>query len=764
MGLKPDDVLPPGFRLHWYQLQSLLGDGGFGITYLGRDTNLNQAVAIKEYFPKSHVYRGPDRQLLPLPDAEPEFFRWGLQRFLEEARLLARFRHPHIVRVLSVFESLGTAFMVMELERGDSLGRAIRSGGISGDAVLLDLCLPVLDGLAMVHEAGFIHRDIKPNNILLRPGQGPVLIDFGSARRPHPGESTELTAIVSRGYAPFEQYDAGNEQRQGPWTDIYAMAATLYHAITGAPPADALARGMSMLDGEPDPLAPASELASKRFSRRLLEAVDHGLAFRADDRPQSVAEWLELFPEHRGGRAFRREVRTEVVDQVESGLDSGARTAINPCSDFADSAEFEATTAVGPVTVDREYLDRRMLVVDDDRGARTLARRVLENLGVAHVAEAADGAEALACFDDALAVPDVVLCDLEMSPMDGIELLRHLAERSARAALILIGESDERMLSAVEHLASRQGLTVLGSVRKPVTPDALARVMARLDLISVSPPDRQPAPELQLSDADLREGIAADSLELVYLPKVCLREQELLGAEALVRWPVAGAAGIAAGALVDRVAALGLADAFTDQVLRKALAQAGEWRATGLPCILSVNMFAASLARLDLPQRLVALAQEEGVAPGDVVLEVAELDFQRQSAVPMEVLARLRLNGVGVSLDDFGTGSLNLERLRYIPFTELKVDRSIVASAGEERTSRVILESSVALARRLGVSVVAEGVADAQGIEMVSRLGFDTAQGFGISPPMCGASLREWSRDWSVGRTVAPSAPFSASA
>jgi len=751
MALSPDDVLPPGFRLHWYQLQSLLGDGGFGITYLGRDTNLNQSVAIKEYFPKSHVYRGPDHQVLPLPETEPEFFRWGLQRFLEEARLLARFRHPHIVRVLSVFESLGTAFMVMELERGESLGRAIRGGAIGGDGDLLDLCLPVLDGLAMVHGAGFIHRDIKPNNILIRPGLGPVLIDFGSARRPHPGESTELTAIVSRGYAPFEQYDAGNEQRQGPWSDIYAMAATLYHVITGGPPADALTRGMRLLDGDPDPLLPALECAEGRYSTQLLAAVDAGLAFRTDGRPQSVEAWRAMFPDHDSRQQHRPEVRTEALDRDAAGA-SVRRNPGDSRTVSAGTADFDATTATSPLVLDREYLERRMLVVDDERGARTLTCRVLENLGAARVDEAADGEQALARFDDALAVPDVVLCDLDMSPMDGIELLRHLAERSVRASLVLLGECDERMLSAVEHLASSHGLTMLGSVRKPVTPDSLSRVLARLDLVSPTARDGQRAPALEIGDAALRDGIAGNVLDLVYLPKVDLHERELLGAEALVRWPGADGRCLPAGALVERVAALGLADAFSEQVLRKALAQAGRWRASGLPCTLSVNMFAASLARLDLPQRLVALAEEEGVAPADVVLEVAELDFQRHPSVPVEVLARLRLRGVGVSLDDFGTGSLSLDRLRYIPFTELKVDRSFVVSAVEERTSRVILESSVALARRLGVHVVAEGVGDEECLAMVAKLGFDAAQGFAISPPLPGDDLREWSRDWCIGR------------
>ena len=211
--------------------------------------------------------RGADHKLVPQAGADPEFFQWGLGRFLDEARLLARFRHPHIVRVLSVFESLGTAYIVMELERGKSLAEIIFDGAIVRDGQVLDVCLPMMDGLEMVHDAGFIHRDIKPCNILMRPGMGPVLIDFGSARQPHPGRSGELTAIVSRGYAPFEQYEAGNEHRQGPWTDIYGLAATMYHAITGGAPADALTRGLCLLNGDPDPLVPSAVSAPGRFLR-----------------------------------------------------------------------------------------------------------------------------------------------------------------------------------------------------------------------------------------------------------------------------------------------------------------------------------------------------------------------------------------------------------------------------------------------------------------------------------------------------------------
>ena len=766
MRLNIDDVLPAGFRLHWYQLQSLLGDGGFGITYLGRDTNLNQSVAIKEYFPKSVVRRTDSRRVCPAEDADPQFFHWGLQRFQEEARLLARFRHPHIVRVLSVFEALGTAFMVMELERGESLSDAIKSQSIVTDVQVLDLCLPLLDGLELVHDAGFIHRDIKPGNILLRPGQGPVLIDFGSARQPHPGQSSELTAIVSRGYAPFEQYDTGNEQRQGPWSDIYGLAATIYHVMTGGPAADALTRGMCLLNGDPDPLVPATVCAPGRFSSRLLGAVDRGLAFKATDRPQSVSEWRALFPARSAVHALRSPVRTEALDKSVQGDLVAARlkaARADAGNGAASAVQGGDTTLANPVLRDTQYLQRRIVVVDDERSARTLTGRVLANLGATWVDLVEDGAAVLACFADPHAAPELLICDLAMPRMDGVQLLRHLAERGVRAPVVLMAEGDERLLAAARHLACAHGLTVLGSVRKPVAPDRLARVLARLDLVA-APAGAGPPRATAIDDDALRAAVADGDIHLFYLPKVAVAERELRGAEALVRWRGADGNGVDPGLLVQRVETLGLADAFTELVLHKALAQAGAWRAAGLPCGVSVNVFAASLARLDLPELLVAVADAEGVTPRDVTLEVNEVRLQAHRDVSLEVLVRLRLCGAGLSIDDFGTGSSSLERLRHIPFTEIKVDRSFVAAAAEDRTARVILESSVALARRLGLQVVAEGVADERTWELVSRLGVDTAQGYFIAPPLPGECVADWNRDWSMGRQATPAASIAVNA
>ncbi|MFT5447295.1 MAG: EAL domain-containing protein (putative c-di-GMP-specific phosphodiesterase class I)/serine/threonine protein kinase [Gammaproteobacteria bacterium] len=767
MRFKTDEVLPPGFRLHWYQLQSVLGDGGFGITYLGRDTNLNQSVAIKEFFPRTVVRRDEDHKIVVQQDADPEFFQWGLDRFLDEARLLARFRHPNIVRVLSVFESLGTAYLVMELERGKSLAESISDGEFSQDRQVLDLCLPMMDGLEMVHDAGFIHRDIKPCNVLMRSGMGPVLIDFGSARQPRSGRSGELTAIVSRGYAPFEQYEAGNEHRQGPWTDIYGLGATLYHAVTGGAPMDALTRGMCLLNGDPDPFVPSAVSAPGRFSARLLNSVDRALDFKAGNRPQSIAEWRSMFPNHSARRSKSSQaVRTEALDKTADGesvvqrlrlaarpVDArwSARDTSNDRASATATAQ-NSTTERNTAVVGAGFRDLRILLVDDDRAARTLTKRVLSNLGAECIDTVESAGEALARLEDASCVPELLISDLEMPNMDGVQLLRHLAQRQFRAPLLLMGDADDRVLDGVRYLASTHGLNVLGSIRKPVTPERLARVLSHLDTSVLRADSHVVGADDSVTDSMLRSGLAENALQVVYLPKVSVKERELLGAEALVRWQSAQSDAIDALTLVRRLEALGLADAMTEQVLRNALLQTGQWRASGLPCGVSVNMFAALLGRLDLPEYLLGLAEEEGVAPSDITLEVDHMRMPSERDVPLEIMVRLRLLGVGLSLDNFGTGSSTLERLRFVPFTEVKVDRSFVAAACEERTARVILESSVALARRLNIQVVAQGVENQQTWELIEEMGFDAAQGYYISPPLAGKDLASWSRDWCIGR------------
>ncbi len=279
--------------LHWYEIQEILGQGGFGITYLALDTNLDQKVAIKEYLPTEFSTRDVTDSVQPISENHTEIFNWGKKRFLDEARTLAQFRHPNIVRVSSFFENNNTGYMVMEYEEGTDLGVMIKSGEVFDEQGLLDLLLPILDGLEQIHAQGFIHRDIKPANIFIREDGSPVLIDFGSARQAIGGQTRTLTSLVTPGFAPFEQYH-DSEGKQGPWTDIYSLGATCYSILTGKPPVDALKRGMARLDHSTDAYLGLNDLKAGRFSEHLLLAIDKALEFKESDRPQSVVEWKSM--------------------------------------------------------------------------------------------------------------------------------------------------------------------------------------------------------------------------------------------------------------------------------------------------------------------------------------------------------------------------------------------------------------------------------------------------------------------------------------
>lgn len=284
------NTLPIGCKIHWYEVEKTLGQGGFGITYLALDTNLDQQVAIKEYFPAEIVVRDQSGSIEARSDEDAGQFEWGLKRFLDEARTLAKFDHPNIVRVYSVFEANNTAYLVMRFEEGESLRELIKRKRHFSEKELLDIALPVLDGLNTIHKTGFIHRDIQPANIYIREDGEPVLLDFGAARHTL-GETRTMTILVSPGYAPIEQYYSEAAQ-QGPWTDIYGMGATLYRAIAGVKPIDAIERSRGMLGSTRDVLVPANVAGQGRYSEKFLEAIDHALQFNEKERPQTAVAFI----------------------------------------------------------------------------------------------------------------------------------------------------------------------------------------------------------------------------------------------------------------------------------------------------------------------------------------------------------------------------------------------------------------------------------------------------------------------------------------
>ena len=277
-----DIALPRGYALHEYQIEQTLGIGGFGLTYLATDSNLNLKVAIKEYLPGDLAQRGEDQSVQPKSESASDSFKWGLSRFLDESRTLAAFRHPNIVRVLRFFEANRTAYMVMEFVAGQPLAEWIRSRRPLEQSAVLAIVSPLMDGLEVVHRAGYLHRDVKPGNIYIRDDGSPVLLDFGSARAA--SANSELTAIITPGYAPIEQYHSHGQQ--GPWSDLYALGGVLYWMITGKRPVEAVARVRQ------DMLPPAVQAADRsRYGMELLAAIDWALTLHEERRPQSVSEF-----------------------------------------------------------------------------------------------------------------------------------------------------------------------------------------------------------------------------------------------------------------------------------------------------------------------------------------------------------------------------------------------------------------------------------------------------------------------------------------
>ncbi|MGD8938913.1 MAG: serine/threonine-protein kinase [Gammaproteobacteria bacterium] len=287
------NTLPIGSLLHWYEVQDILGRGGYGITYLAFDRNLHRNVAIKEYLPSDFAHRVNGNTVHPMTDGHGNLYDWGLERFLSEARTLAQFSHKAIIKVNSVFEQNNTAYMVMEYEEGDDLAVAFEKRKPFTQEQLLKLFLPITEGLALVHDAGFIHRDIKPANIYVRHDGSPVLLDFGSARQTLKSQTTALTTLVTTGYAPFEQYNQSDDE-QGVWTDIYALGSTLYYCITGDKPVDALKRSAGLIKQGRDVYEPISSVQIPGFTQNFLRAIDHALMFHPERRPHSVRYWADM--------------------------------------------------------------------------------------------------------------------------------------------------------------------------------------------------------------------------------------------------------------------------------------------------------------------------------------------------------------------------------------------------------------------------------------------------------------------------------------
>ncbi|MCP3666200.1 MAG: EAL domain-containing protein [Gammaproteobacteria bacterium] len=392
----------------------------------------------------------------------------------------------------------------------------------------------------------------------------------------------------------------------------------------------------------------------------------------------------------------------------------------------------------------------RMIVLDDEVDIAEFIQDVAVDVGFDAIAiHRADDFERL--YSDSI---DVVVLDLVMPDRDGIELLRFLADRCSSSKIILISGYDVGVLHSAQKLASEQGLDVVETLSKPIRYDALRQLLSSLPLSAESRP-KQSIELLELPTEDeLLRALSADELVVYYQPQMALSSGALIGVEALVRWNHPERGLLMPNFIIPLAEETGLMDRLTSKVMEQSFRQASLWLQAGFKIHVSINMAPCNFKHLDLPEWITEKLQEHGLSPDQIALEVTETTLMEELVKSLDILTRLRMKGMELSIDDFGTGYSSLVQLHRIPFSELKIDRSFVMKAATDQEAMAIVEMTILLGHKLGMSVVAEGVETHELWNLLVNLGCDVGQGYFISRPMPGNQLIDWHGSWKKPLTI----------
>ena len=381
------------------------------------------------------------------------------------------------------------------------------------------------------------------------------------------------------------------------------------------------------------------------------------------------------------------------------------------------------------------------LVVDDDEFMCELLCNAMGQLGIQDILSTDSGAKALEILTANPAI-DFIFCDLQMPVMDGVEVIRYLADTGYSGGVILVSGEDQRILETAQNVAEVRGLNVIGSLTKPVAADTIYELLKQYHKAEHRSSSRPPLPEVTIDE--LRAAIDAGEITPYFQPQMNIETGVISSVETLARWlhpekgmipPIVFVALAEEGELIEDL---------TETIINQALRQGSIWKKQGHPLKISINLSMDNLQHLDIVDRLVAAVNASDVDVSDLMLEVTESRLVKDLSTCLDVLTRLRLKGFGLSIDDFGTGYASMEQLKMMPFVELKVDRSFVHKARNDRTRRAILESSISLGKQLGASIVAEGVENQDDWDLVAELGCDIAQGYYIARPMAAEDLDSW--------------------
>lgn len=391
--------------------------------------------------------------------------------------------------------------------------------------------------------------------------------------------------------------------------------------------------------------------------------------------------------------------------------------------------------------------DLRVLVVEDHSFQRAMIVEMLEGLGVRSIHEATDGFSALEVTRELEQPFDVIVTDIDMPGMDGMAFIRRLGEAKVRASLIISSGLDKSLLETMETITGAYGMRLLGTVEKPPTPERFAELIAMHWQARANPEKAKPtSPTFTLQQ--VMKGLEGEQFEPYYQPKIDLKTRRVTGVEALARWrhPYGGI--VLPYAFISLLEEAGQISELTWLMLAKSARDCRYWRDGGLDLNVSVNISVKLLEDPAIADAITWQVIHQGLEPKHVILEITESAAVSSVGHVLENLVRLRIKGFGLSIDDYGTGYSSLQQLTRIPFTELKIDQSFVMHAVHQESSRMILESSLEMARKLGITSVAEGTETSEDWNLLRECGCDLAQGFFIAKPMKAADFPGWVSNW----------------
>lgn len=390
----------------------------------------------------------------------------------------------------------------------------------------------------------------------------------------------------------------------------------------------------------------------------------------------------------------------------------------------------------------------KVLIVDDDDSIQQQLKNSFAQLGIQNCQFECSAAAAMSNMVQQQRSYDLVVTDLNMPNVDGITFMRFLSKIDYHGGLMVISDEDRRLLNSVVQLGNAQHLNIVGALQKPIDQTEFFQLLGQMQLSQ----DKAllASREHSLSEDEIKLGLSRGNLQLYFQPKVAVASMSVLSFEVSARWRAEDGTILGPHLFIPVAEQSSLINDLTDQVFIKSVQQVAQWHEQGYECSVAVNFSMSSLERISLPDTLSAICNDYKVSPNNITIEITETSIMNQEAVALDVITRLHLKGFRLSIDDFGTGYSSIEQLKKLPFSEIKIDRAFVDGATNNESSRAILESSIAMGRKMGISIVSEGVENEKDFELLRELGTEYVQGYLFSRPMPAKLVLEWVENWNT--------------